>query len=43
MILFFYNVALLTGLAAGAPFWLWCMFTRQKYREGLAERLGIIR
>jgi 3-deoxy-D-manno-octulosonic-acid transferase len=43
MILFFYNVALLAALVAGAPWWLWRMATTQKYREGLAERLGKIR
>jgi 3-deoxy-D-manno-octulosonic-acid transferase len=40
MTLFFYNVALLAGLAASAPWWLWRMATTQKYREGLPERLG---
>jgi 3-deoxy-D-manno-octulosonic-acid transferase len=40
MILFFYNLALLVGLVASAPWWLWRMTTTQKYREGLAERLG---
>jgi 3-deoxy-D-manno-octulosonic-acid transferase len=40
MILFFYNLALLSGLLAGAPWWLWRMATTHKYREGLAERLG---
>ena len=40
MILFFYNLALLTGLVASAPWWLWRMATTQKYREGLPERLG---
>jgi 3-deoxy-D-manno-octulosonic-acid transferase len=40
MILFFYNVALLAGLVAAAPWWLWKMATTHKYREGLAERLG---
>jgi 3-deoxy-D-manno-octulosonic-acid transferase len=40
MILFFYNLALLTALVAGAPWWLWRMATTQKYREGLGERLG---
>ena len=43
MILFFYNVALLAALVAGAPWWLWHMATTQKYREGLAERLGKVR
>lgn len=40
MILFFYNLALLAGLAISAPWWLWRMATTQKYREGLGERLG---
>ena len=40
MILFFYNVALLTALLASFPWWLWRMATTQKYREGLGERLG---
>ena len=40
MILFFYNLALLAVLVAGAPWWLWKMATTHKYREGLDERLG---
>jgi 3-deoxy-D-manno-octulosonic-acid transferase len=40
MTLFFYNVALLAALMAGAPWWLWRMATTEKYREGLRERLG---
>ncbi|HUA99739.1 MAG TPA: 3-deoxy-D-manno-octulosonic acid transferase [Terracidiphilus sp.] len=40
MVLFFYNIALLAALVAGAPWWLWRMATTQKYREGLLERLG---
>ena len=43
MILFFYNLALLAVLVAGAPWWLWKMATTHKYREGLAERLGRVR
>lgn len=43
MILFFYNLALLTALIAGSPWWLWRMATTQKYREGITERLGCIR
>jgi 3-deoxy-D-manno-octulosonic-acid transferase len=43
MILFFYNLMLLTALVAGSPWWLWRMATTQKYREGLAERLGRVR
>jgi 3-deoxy-D-manno-octulosonic-acid transferase len=43
MILFFYNLALLAALALGAPWWLWRMATTQKYREGLLERLGLVR
>jgi 3-deoxy-D-manno-octulosonic-acid transferase len=42
MILFFYNLALLAALVAGAPWWLWRMATTQKYREGLLERLGFV-
>lgn len=40
MIIFFYNLALLAALVAGAPWWLWRMATTQKYREGIGERLG---
>jgi 3-deoxy-D-manno-octulosonic-acid transferase len=40
MILFFYNLALIVALVAGAPWWLWRMATTHKYREGLIERLG---
>jgi 3-deoxy-D-manno-octulosonic-acid transferase len=40
MILFFYNLALLVGLVLGAPWWLWKMATADKYRDGLAQRLG---
>jgi 3-deoxy-D-manno-octulosonic-acid transferase len=40
MILLFYNLALLAGLVASAPWWLWRMATTRKYREGLGERLG---
>jgi 3-deoxy-D-manno-octulosonic-acid transferase len=40
MILFFYNLALLTALLAAAPWWLWQMATTQKYRKGLGARLG---
>ncbi len=43
MTLFFYNVALLAALVAGAPWWLWRMATTRKYREGLLERLGKVR
>jgi 3-deoxy-D-manno-octulosonic-acid transferase len=39
----FYNLALLTALVAGSPWWLWRMATTQKYREGLFERLGKVR
>jgi 3-deoxy-D-manno-octulosonic-acid transferase len=42
MILFFYNLALLAVLVAGAPWWLFRMATTQKYREGLLERLGFV-
>jgi 3-deoxy-D-manno-octulosonic-acid transferase len=40
MVIFFYNVALLTALVASSPWWLWRMATTQKYREGIRERLG---
>jgi 3-deoxy-D-manno-octulosonic-acid transferase len=40
MTLFFYNLALLTGLAASLPWWLWCMVTARKYRQGIGERAG---
>lgn len=40
MTLFFYNLALLVAMVAGAPWWLWRMATARKYREGLRERLG---
>jgi 3-deoxy-D-manno-octulosonic-acid transferase len=43
MILFFYNVALLTALVLSAPWWLFRMATTHKYREGLLERLGWVR
>jgi len=33
----FYNLALLTGLVASAPWWLWRMATTNKYREGLGH------
>ena len=39
MTLFFYNLALLAALVAGAPWWLWRMATAQKYRAGLWQRL----
>ena len=40
MVRFFYNLALLTAVIAGAPWWLWRIATTDKYREGMAERLG---
>jgi 3-deoxy-D-manno-octulosonic-acid transferase len=40
MILLFYNLALLAGTIASAPWWLWRMVTTNKYREGLGERIG---
>ncbi len=40
MIIFFYNLALLTALIASAPWWLWRLATTHKYREGLRERMG---
>ncbi|MFZ1085241.1 MAG: 3-deoxy-D-manno-octulosonic acid transferase [Terracidiphilus sp.] len=43
MILLCYNWSLIAALLVGAPWWLWCMATKRKYREGLGERLGRIR
>jgi 3-deoxy-D-manno-octulosonic-acid transferase len=43
MVLFFYNVALLTALLAGSPWWLWRLATTQKYRDGIIDRLGRVR
>ena len=43
MILFFYNLALLAALVVGVPWWLFRIAATQKYREGLRERLGMIR
>ena len=40
MVRFFYNLALLTAVVAGAPWWLWRFATTDKYREGMAQRLG---
>ncbi len=42
MILLFYNLALLTALVLGSPWWLWKMLTTRKYRAGLRERLGAV-
>src|SRR3954463_2478367 len=43
MVIFFYNVALVAALLAGAPWWLWRMAATEKYREGMGERLGVVR
>lgn len=43
MVLFFYNLALLSALVGGLPWWLWRMATTRKYREGILERLGRVR
>jgi len=43
MVIFFYNLAMMAALAAGAPWWLWRMVTTKKYREGIGERLGRLR
>ena len=40
--MFIYNLAVLAVLVLGAPWWIWRMATTQKYREGLAARLGRI-
>ena len=37
-----YSSLLALALALGSPWWAWQMLTRGRYREGLAERLGII-
>src|SRR5271170_573742 len=37
-----YSLALFLVLVVGAPWWLFRMATSGKYREGLAERLGIV-
>lgn len=42
MRIFVYNLALLAVLLLGAPWWIFRMVTTQKYREGLAARLGRI-
>lgn len=42
MILFFYNLALLTAVLAGSPWWLWRMASTRKYREGFRARLGFV-
>lgn len=43
MVLFFYNLALFASLLLSTPWWLWKMLTTHKYREGMAERLGLTR
>lgn len=43
MIVILYNLALLAVLVAGIPWWLWKVATTHKYREGLGERLGLVR
>jgi 3-deoxy-D-manno-octulosonic-acid transferase len=40
MVLFFYNLALLTAFVLTAPWWLWRMTSMHRYREGIKERLG---
>lgn len=42
MIVFFYNLLLLLGLAITSPYWLWRVIRTEKYREGLRERLGSV-
>ncbi len=39
---FLYSLALFFALVLSSPWWLFRMATTGKYREGLAERLGII-
>jgi len=40
--LIFYSLALLLVLVAASPWWIFRMAAGGKYREGLAERLGLI-
>jgi 3-deoxy-D-manno-octulosonic-acid transferase len=40
MILLFYNFALFSVLVALLPWWLWQIAATEKYREGIAARLG---
>ena len=40
MLLFFYSAALYLVLVVSAPYWLFRVATTEKYRHGLAERLG---
>ena len=35
-----YSLALFLSLLAAAPWWLYRMFTTERYREGLLQRLG---
>src|SRR4051812_35188234 len=37
---FLYNAVLVLAFILGAPYWLFKMLTRGKYRAGIAERLG---
>ena len=43
MIQLFYNLALIVFLVLTSPWWVFRIFTTQKYREGLVERLGRVR
>lgn len=43
MWLLFYSIALYLVLLVSAPFWLFRIATTEKYRHGLAERLGRLR
>ncbi len=36
----FYSFALVVALGVSSPWWVWKMATTDKYRKGLAERLG---
>lgn len=40
--LILYSLALALILVASSPWWLWRMATTDKYRQGLAERLGLV-
>jgi len=40
--MFLYSFAWIVAIVVSAPWWLWKIATTNKYREGLAERLGRI-
>ncbi len=40
MLMLLYSAALILGLLISSPWWLFRMLTTERYREGLAQRLG---